>query len=37
VSAFPALAVLLFVLGVARAVPVVAREVRGAADLLPSL
>jgi hypothetical protein len=36
VSAFPALAVLLFVLGVARAVPVVAREVRGAADLLPS-
>jgi hypothetical protein len=36
VTAWPALAVLLFVLGVARAVPVVAREVRGAADLLPS-
>jgi hypothetical protein len=36
VSAWPALAVLLFVLGVARAVPVVAREVQGAADLLPS-
>ena len=32
VTAWPALAVLLFVLGVARAVPVVAREVRGAAD-----
>ena len=36
VSAWPALAVLLFVLGVARAVPMVAREVHGAADLLPS-
>jgi hypothetical protein len=36
ISAWPALAVLLFVLGVARAVPVVAREVQGAADLLPS-
>jgi hypothetical protein len=36
VTAWPALAVLLFVLGVARAVPVVAREVQGAADLLPS-
>jgi hypothetical protein len=30
------LAVFLFVLGVARAVPVLAREVQGAADLLPS-
>jgi hypothetical protein len=36
VSALPALAVLLFVLGVVRAVPVLAREVQGAADLLPS-
>jgi hypothetical protein len=36
ISAWPALAVLLFVLGVARAVPVVAREVRSAADVLPS-
>lgn len=36
VTAWPALAVLLFVLGLARAVPVVAREVQGAADLLPS-
>ena len=32
VSALPALAVLLFVLGIARAAPVVAREVQGAAD-----
>ena len=36
VTAWPALAVLLFVLGIARAVPVVAREGRGAANLLPS-
>ncbi len=35
-SALPALAVLLFVLGIARAAPVVAREMQGAADLLPS-
>ena len=36
VTAWPALAVFLFVLGVTRAVPVLAREVQGAADLLPS-
>ncbi len=36
VTAWPALAVLLFVLGIARAAPVVAREVRGVANLFPS-